>query len=102
MSDGLSDIQKEVVKLVQSQLPYIKSLPEPDRSRGLLCLAYEYFNLDMEERAFPLINLAQPEYFQEQLAKDVLEVPNMREIVIKVADKLMETGYITFFKSVFK
>lgn len=92
--DGLTELQKQVISAVQMQLRLVVTLPQPDKSRCLLCLAYEYFVLDMEEDAFKLLEMADPEYFKDQLAKDMKEIKDMSTIVMTVMQKLVEGGYV--------
>jgi len=92
--DGLTDLQKQVDQAVKQQLPFVNTLPNPDKSRCLLCLAYEYFILDMEEEGLKLLEGADPEYFKDQLAKDMKEIDNMEIIVLSVTSRLIEAGYI--------
>jgi hypothetical protein len=92
--DGMTELQKQVDSAVRSQLRIVLTLPNPDKSRCLLCLAYEYFIQDMEEDAFNLLSQADPEYFKDQLAKDMKEIENMETIVTSVLQKLIEAGYI--------
>ncbi|HUV84319.1 MAG TPA: hypothetical protein VMV86_01340 [Methanosarcinales archaeon] len=91
---GLSDIQKQVVRAVEFQLPMVRTLPDPDRSKCLMCLSYEYFILDMEELAYPLLEEADPEYFKDQLAKDMAEDENITTIVLRIMDKLIDVGVV--------
>ena len=91
--DGLTKEQKEVDRLVREQIPRALALPEPDRSKCIMCLAYEYFNQDMEEKAFKLIEKADPNYFKDQLAKDMQD-PQIKEIVFRIMGSLMSAGYI--------
>jgi hypothetical protein len=92
--DGLTDLQKQVIKAVEFQLPMIRTLPDPDRSKCLMCLAYEYFILDMEERAYPLLEEADPNYFGEQLGKDMAADENIMTIVLTIMDKLVDIGMV--------
>lgn len=92
-NDGLTEDQKYIDEAVKAQLPLVLKLPNPYRSQCLLCLAYEYFILDMEEEAYKLLMKADPEYFKDQLAKDIKEIPNMDIIVKRVAKKLVELGF---------
>ena len=91
---GLSDIQKQVIKAVEFQLSMIRTLPDPDRSKCLMCLAYEFFVLDMEEKGYILLEEADPEYFKDQLRKDMDEDENVTTVVMTILDKLMEIGVV--------
>jgi hypothetical protein len=93
-SDGLSEIQRKIDAAVKQQLPFVLRMPDPDRSRCLFCLAYEYLNLDMEERAFPLLEQADPDYFAAQLKEDMAKIPNMTEMVMRILQKLVDAGYV--------
>jgi hypothetical protein len=95
MTDGLTEKQKQIVEEIKAQLPMVYNLPNPSKSRCLLSLAYEYFLLDMEEEAFKLLKQADPNYFGEQLGKDLEEIPQMTTIILCISSKLMELGLIT-------
>lgn len=90
----MTDLQKSIDTAIKFQLPMARSLKDPHRSRCLFCLAYEYLNLDMEEKAFPLLEEADPEYFKEQLGKDMKTIPNMEEIVTRSLSKLIDMGFV--------
>jgi hypothetical protein len=92
--DGLSDLQKQVVQAIKSQLPMVRALPNPDKSKCLMCLAYEYFMLDMEEEAYKLLSEADPEYFKDQLAKDMDEDSDVALVVSRIIDKLIDIGVV--------
>jgi hypothetical protein len=92
--NNLSSDQKNIKSLVEAQLPTIRTLPDPDRSRCLLCMAYEYFVLDMEEYACSLLQEADPEYFGEQLGKDMKDIEEMSELVLRITDKLVDIGFV--------
>jgi len=92
--DGLTEIQQKMVQAVETLLPDIRQLPDPKRSQSLLCMAYEYLILDMEERAYPLLEEADPNYFGEQLGKDMADDPRMMELVMRVMDKLIDIGFV--------
>jgi hypothetical protein len=92
--DGLTENQKEIIKAVEEMLPSIRKLPDPMRSQSLLCMAYEYFIADMEERAYPLLEEADPNYFSEQLGKDMADDSRMLEIVMRIMDKLVDIGIV--------
>jgi len=94
MRDGLTEEQQAIYKIVESHMVFVATMPEPDKSRCLLSLAYEYFILDMEEEAFKLLEQADSGYFQEQLESDVDSIDNMKEIVTTIMSKLIEIGYI--------
>ena len=94
MNDGLTPEEQWVVDQIKAQLPIITKLPNPDKSRCLLSLAYEYMLLDMEEDAIKLLKQADPEYFKGQLSKDMKEIPNMDIIVLSISSKLIELGII--------
>ena len=91
--DGLDKDQKYIVDQIKQQLPSVKKLPEPDRSRYLVSLAYEYFLQDMEEDAFKLIEMADPNYFKGQMSKDMGTVEGFDKIVTVIMSKLLELGY---------
>lgn len=93
MVDGLTEEQKQIDVAVQKQLPSVLKLPEPDRSKCLMCLAYEYFNLDMEEKAFTIIQKADPNYFNNQLKEDMKD-PDIQKIVMRILGSLMNAGYV--------
>jgi len=91
---GLSENQKKIITAVEFQLPMVRTLPDPDRSRCLMCLAYEYFVLDMEELAYPLLEEADAEYFKYQLGKDMEADENITTIVLRIMDKLVDVGAV--------
>jgi hypothetical protein len=93
LKDGMTEVQKLVDQAVQAQLPMILKVPEPDRSKALVCLAYEYFILDMEEKAFAILDKADPNYFSEGMKKD-LQDPQMNQIFMTIVAKLIESGYV--------
>lgn len=93
MKDGLTELQQKVDTAVQATLKFSLKLPEPDRSKVLTCLAYEYFNLDMEEKAFKILEKADPEYFKTHMKKD-LEDPQMKQIFFSIIGKLIDAGYV--------
>ena len=93
--DGLDKDQSWVIEQVGIELPKALVLSEPDRSRCLLCLAYEYFNVDMEEEAFKILSQSDPDYFKNgQLGKDMKEIKDMDKIVFAIMGKLLSAGYI--------
>ena len=94
MKDGQTDEESKVITAIKATLPLVLTLPNPDKSRALLGLAYEYFIMDMEEEAYKLLAMADPAYFGEQLRKDMEEIPNMEEVVMRILDKLMEIGVV--------
>lgn len=92
--DGLTDLQKQIIKAVEAQLPLVRTLPNPYKSKCLMCLSYEYLILDMEEKAIPLLKEADPKYFGDQLAEDMKEDPTITLIVMAISAKLEELGII--------
>lgn len=94
MNDGLSKEDKWMVEQIELQFPFVLKLSDPDKSRCLLGLAYEYFLMDMEEKAYELLRQADPNYFKEQLAKDMREIPNMDKIVLRIMGKLIDIGVV--------
>jgi hypothetical protein len=94
MNDGLTADEVQMVAEIKTQLPFIMKMPNPDKSRCLLSLAYEYLIMDMEEEAMKLLRQADPEYFKDQLSKDMKEIPNMDIIVMSISSKLIELGII--------
>jgi hypothetical protein len=94
MNDGLTKEERWMVEQIKAQLPLIEKIPNPDKSRCLLGLAYEYFLMDMEEEAYKLLEKADPAYFSEQLGKDMEEMSEMTEIVMRILDKLMDIGVV--------
>lgn len=85
---------KYILEQCQLTLPTVLKLSEPVRSRCLMGLAYEYFIADLEETAFDILKKADPNYFGEQLGKDMKEDPRIEQIVFKIASKLMEIGLV--------
>jgi hypothetical protein len=98
MKDGLTEDQKFIIKQVEGMVPVCVALPEPDKSRTMMCLAYEYFVLDMEEEAFKLLKQADPLYFGEQLAQDIDDIEGIKQVVDTIAIKLVEIGIVKFVK----
>lgn len=94
MNDGISAKDQLVVDEIKKQLPFVLTLPNPDKSRCLLSLAYEYIIMDMEEEGMKLLRQADPEYFKEQLSKDMKDIPNMEIIVLSISSKLIELGIV--------
>lgn len=94
MKDGLTQEEQQMVSEIKSLLPTVRLLPDPDRSRSLLCLAYEYFLMDMEEEAYKLLEEADQNYFGEQLGKDMKDITGMTEIVMRILNKLMDIGIV--------
>lgn len=94
MKDGLTPEQQNIVDEIQRTLLTVRLLPDPDRSRCLLCLAYEYFVMDMEEEAYKLLKEADKNYFGDQLRKDTDEIPGMSEILVTILNKLTEIGLV--------
>lgn len=94
MTDGLNKQQKAILDEVERQVPIVVGLPEPDRSRCLTCLAYEYMLQDMEEKAFNLLEQCDPNYFKQPMADDMKNDPNMNKIVMTILSKLIEIGYV--------
>jgi len=93
-TDGLDINQKTVIDEINQQLPTVLKMPNPDKSRCLVSLAYEYFNLDMEEDGFKLINQCDPRYFKTHIAEDMKNIKGFDTIVIAIMAKLMYLGYI--------
>ena len=91
--DGLSEIQELVDAAVQEQLPTILNLKEPSRTKALTCLMYEYLLQDMEEKAFELMDLADPDYFKLHFMND-LKDPQFKQIFQTMVHKFIELGYI--------
>jgi len=85
---------QKVLKQCQEVLPEVLQLPEPDRSRCLMGLAYEYFIADLEETAFDILKKADPKYFGEQLGKDMKINPDIKQIVFRISAKLIEMGLV--------
>lgn len=94
MNDGISRENQEVITAIKAQLPIVLRMPDPDKSRCLLALSYEYMIMDMEEEALKLLKQADPEYFKEQLSKDMKDIPNMDIIVMSISSKLIELGIV--------
>lgn len=94
MQDGLTELQKDILRQVERATPQVLALPEPNRSKAIVGLAYEYFLQDMEEKAFGLLEQADPNYFKEGKKKD-LEDPLMNKIFFTIIGKLIESGYVT-------
>lgn len=94
MKDGLNAQQNAILEEVERQIPLVSGLPEPDRSRCLTCLAYEYMLQDMEEKAFELLEKCDPGYFKEPMANDMQKDPSMNRIVMTILSKLIEIGYV--------
>jgi len=92
--DGLSKEQKYIVDQIEGMMVTVNDLPEPDKSRCLFSLAYEYYMVDMEEEANKLMMLADVEYFSKQLGEDMDNIDGMKEIVMGVMDKLIEIGIV--------
>jgi len=95
LKDGLTDTQKFVHDAVQQQLPFIDELPEPDKSRCLMALSYEYFNVEMEEEGFKLLKISDPDYFKEQLEKDMRADEIIKMIAVSIAEKIIDMGLTT-------
>lgn len=95
MYDGISKEDQEMVDQIKAALSLVMNLPDPDKSRCLLSLAYEYFLMEMEEEAYKLLMHADPNYFSAQLKEDMKTIPNMDQIVTRIAGKLIELGVIT-------
>lgn len=87
--------KKKIVREVQKQVPLALRMPEPDKSRVLTCLAYEYFLLDLEEEAWKLIRQADPEYYKTEVHKDMENDASMEKIFMTIAAKLIESGYLS-------
>jgi len=95
LNDGLTDEQKWIIEEIKEHLPFIlEHVPNPDKSRALLGMAYEYFLMDMEDEAYALLLKADPEYFKDQLKEDMVMIPNMRQIVFRIMGKLVELGLV--------
>ena len=94
MKDGLNVEQQFILQQVESALPQVLKLPEPARSQSLTCLAYEYFLQDMEEKAFTLLEKADPNYFKEPMKKDMESDPRMNKIIMTILAKIIEIGYV--------
>ena len=94
MNDGLTEEQIFIIDEVKAQLPIVLTLSNPDKSRCLLGLSYEYFLMDLEEEAYKLLKQADPAYFGEQLGKDMKEIPNMDIVVFTITSKLIELGLV--------
>ena len=95
MKDGLTADQSAILLEVERQVPLVSKLPEPDRSRCLTCLAYEYLLQDMEEKSFDLLSQCDPGYFKEPMANDMKRDPSMNRIVMTILSKLIEIGYVS-------
>jgi hypothetical protein len=93
MTDGLSDKQKFIDGEIQELLPEVLKIPEPDRSRSLVCLAYEYFMVDMEEDAFSILRNVDPSYYKNEMHSDMKD-GEMKHIFMSIMSKLVDTGYI--------
>ena len=91
----MNDEQKKIAREVQKQVPVAMTMPEPNKSRVLTCLAYEYFLLNMEEEAWKLIRQADPEYYKEGIHKDMAADASMEKIFMTIAAKLIESGYLS-------
>jgi predicted transcriptional regulator len=94
MNERISPNDQKTVDEIKRMLPLVLPMPNPNKSRCLLGLAYEYFIMDMEEEAYKLLLMADPEYFKDQLAEDMKEMPNMKEVVLTIMHKLVELGLI--------
>lgn len=93
-TDGLDTVQKTIIDEINKQLPSVLKMPNPDKSRCLVSLAYEYFNLDMEEEGFKLIEQCDPQYFKGQMAEDMKNIRDFDQIVVAIMAKLLHLGYI--------
>lgn len=85
---------KYVLEQCKIMLPTVLQMPEPQKSRCLMGLAYEYFIADLEEEAYKILKKADPKYFGEQLGKDMKEDPIIKQIVFRIASKLIEIGLV--------
>lgn len=94
MKDGWTTEQQEIDKEIKRVVGTVMKLPEPDKSKSLLCLAFEYFNLDMEEEGFDLIGKTDPGYYKNQLPKDMEKDKDINRIVMTIISKLITAGYI--------
>ena len=90
--DGYSKKQKEVDLEVKNQLPGVLAMSEPDRTRCLFLMSYEYLYLEMEEEAFGLLKMADQGYFTSSLIEDISSVPGMDIIVATFIGKSVQVG----------
>ncbi len=93
MKDGLDEHQEWALKEVERILPIVLKFEEPNRSRSLTGLAYEYFIQDMEEKAFKILEMCDPNYFKEPMKQDMKD-PAMEKIIMTIVAKLIESGYV--------
>lgn len=94
MNDVIDLDNVKMIAEIKTYVPMALQLPEPDKSRCLLCLAYEYFMMDMEEEAYKLLLFADSNYFKDQLKIDMKTVPNMDKVVMRIARKLILIGVV--------
>jgi len=94
MKDGLNEEQRKIIEEVERQVPLILKLPEPGRSKCIVCLSYEYLIQDMEEKAFSLLESADPNYFKDPMKKDMEKDPRMAELVMTMLSKIISMGYV--------
>lgn len=96
MIDGLTDIQRSIVNEVESFLEDSKAYPlTPNEIAKIhVCLAYEMFNVDLEERGFELLKRVDASYFAVGFREELKQDPQFAYLVRQIIGKLEEIGLV--------
>lgn len=95
-TDGLTEIQKSVVRDVDLFLENAKGFPltQDEYHKAYVALAYEMFNVDLEERGLAFLKRVDPNYFNTKFRTDVKEDPDFAFIVKRILGKMEEFGMV--------
>lgn len=94
--DGLSPEQKSMIEQVDKAMLDAERSKLPDRRlhQIYVCLAFEMFEMDLEERGFGIISKIDKSYFQNYFQADINEDEQFRYIVGRIMSKLIEIGLV--------
>lgn len=100
-NDGFTDKEVDIINQVNQMLEFISQssvsahpLDYRSENKMYVCLAYEMFLLNLEERAFEILSMADPEYFKEPLGEDMVNDERFKTVVLTIMNKLVEIGVV--------
>jgi hypothetical protein len=96
VTDGLTDIQRSIVNEVETFLIDSQAYPltANETAKIYVCLAYEMFNVDLEERGFELLRRIDSAYFSNGFREELKTDSQFAYLVSQIIGKLEEIGLV--------